>query len=401
MDKALEDVKVVDLTHVQAGPSCAQLLGFLRADAIKVEDIWGGDSTRKDLAHRDDTDSFYFLIFNNNKRGVSINLKTEKGLELFKGLIKWGDVLLENYSFGTMDRLGLGWEELHKLNPRLVYATIKGFGTYGPYAKYKGFEMVAQAAGGAMATTGYPDQPPIMVSPGVGDSGSGLHAAIGILAALRKRDRTGVGQQVEVAMQDSVVNLLRMRMTSTLGPDRPDVRSGHMGFRGMPLVFPCKPGGPDDYVMIHPRGDMWDIMLAAMGKEELIGDERFDSEEARMKNGEEAVEIISDWTQKHTKNEAMHILAGAGVLAGATLNPHEIVEDEHLIARDMIVTVEDEVRGDYRMIGCPIKLSDQDVTVTPAPRLGEHNEEILTSILGYTSEEVADFKVQKVIGSAD
>ncbi len=397
MERALEDVKVLDLTHVQAGPSCAQLLGFLGADVIKVEDTRGGDSTRKELAHREDSDSVYFLIFNNNKRGIKLNLKTEKGQDVFRKLLKWADVLIENFSFGMLDRLGFGWETLHDINPRLVYATIKGFGTYGPYAQYKGFEMVAQAVGGAMATTGYADRPPIMVSPGVGDSGSGVHAAVGILAALRKRDRTGQGQMVEVAMQDAVVNLMRMRLTSTLGLDRPDVRNGHKGSRGLPLVFPCKPGGPDDYVMIHPRGDMWELMLAVIGREDLIGDERFKDYDAITKHADEAEAIISEWTMQRTKFEAMEILAGAGVLAGATLNPHDILENEHLIAREMIVTVEDPVRGDYKMIGCPIKLSDERIRVTKAPRYGEHTEEILSTVVGCTPEEIAAMREEGVI----
>ena len=396
MDNALEGVKVLDLTHVQAGPSCAQMLGFLGADVLKVEDTWGGDSTRRDLAHREDSDSFYFLIFNNNKRAMTLNLKTDKGKELFKGLVKWADILIENFSLGMMDRLGFGWDALHEINPGLVYATIKGFGTYGPYAKYKGYEMVAQAVGGAMATTGFDDRPPVYLSPGVGDSGSGLHAAIGILAALRKRDLTGKGQMVEVAMQDSVVNLMRMRLTQTLGPDRPDVRTGHMGFRGIPMVYPCAPGGPDDYVMIHPRGDMWDIMLAAIGRDDLIGDERY-SEENQSEHADEVEALISDWTTKRTKWEAMKTLAEMGVLAGATINPHEILENEHLIERGMIVNVEDPVRGDYMMIGCPIKLSDQETKVTRAPRYGEHTDDVLTTLLGCTPDEIREMRDEGVI----
>lgn len=397
MDKALEDVKVLDLTHVQAGPSCTQMLGFLGADVIKIEDTSGGDSTRADIAHREDSDSFYFLIFNNNKRGITLNLKTDRGKELFKGLLKWADVLVENYSLGMLDRLGLGWDVLQEINPGLVYAPIKGFGTYGPYAEFKGWEMVAQAVGGAMATTGYPDRPPVYLSPGVGDSGSGIHAAVGILAALRKRDRTGTGQMVEVAMQDGVVNLMRMQITHALGRKDPSVRRGHRAGRGMSLVYPCAPGGPDDYVLIFPRGDMWDLLMATVGREDLIGDERFEDYEARSKHADEAEAIISEWTRQRTKYEAMETLAGAGILAGATLNPHDILEDEHLAAREMVVTVEDPVRGDYQMIGCPIKLSDQKMEVTRAPRLGEHTEEVLMSILGCTPEDVIELREQGVV----
>jgi formyl-CoA transferase len=399
MDRALEDVKVLDLTHVQAGPSCGQMLGFLGADVVKIEDTRGGDSTRHEMAHRDDSDSFYFLIFNNNKRAITLDLKTDKGKEVFRGLIKWADVLLENFSKGMLDRLGLGWDVIRDINPRLVYATIKGFGEYGPQSDYKSFEFVAQAVGGAMATTGHQDRPPVSISPGVGDSGSGLHAAIGILAALHKRERTGKGQKVEVSMQDAVVNLMRMRLTSTLAGDiRP--RMGHMGHRGIPMIFPCAPGGPDDYVMIHPRGDMWDMMLAAIGKTDLIGDPRYDDETERNKHGEEVTQIITEWTLQHTKQEAMDVLAGTGILAGATYTPEELLEQQHLIEREMIVSVDDPVRGNYPMIGMPIKLSDDDTVVTRAPRYSEHTEEVLTTILGYTPEQVTELQDQGIVREA-
>ena len=397
MDQALSNIKVLDLTHVQAGPSCAQMLGFLGADVIKVEDTRGGDSTRTDLAHREDSDSVYFLIFNNNKRAVTLDLKTERGKELFIRLAQWADVLVENFSPGMLDRLGLGWDVLHCLNPRLIYATIKGFGTYGPYADYKGYEFVAQAVGGAMATTGYEDRPPVMITPGVGDSGSGLHAAIGILAALHKRDRTGVGQMVEVSMQDSVVNLMRMFLTRTLGHGIDHTRQGHSGTRGLPMVFPCEPGGPNDYVMIHPRGDGWDLMLAAMDRSDLIGDPRFDDEEERVKNSDEAERVITEWTSKHTKWEAMKILAESGVLAGATIGAAEVLENEHLIAREMIVNVDDPVRGDYKMVGIPVKLSDEENAVTKAPRYSEHTDEVLTTVLGCSPEDVDELREQGVI----
>ena len=397
MDQALSNVKVLDLTHVQAGPSCAQMLGFLGADVIKVEDTRGGDSTRTDLAHREDSDSVYFLIFNNNKRAVTLDLKTEHGKELFLRLAQWADVLVENFSPGMLDRLGMGWDVLHQQNPRLIYATIKGFGNYGPYAEYKGFEFVAQAVGGAMATTGYEDRPPVMVTPGVGDSGSGLHAAIGILAALHKRDRTGVGQMVEVSMQDSVVNLMRMFLTRTLGHGIDHKRQGHKGTRGLPMVFPCTPGGPNDYVMIHPRGDGWDLMLAAMDRSDLIGDPRFDDEDTRVENSEEAARVITEWTSKRTKWEAMETLAGSGVLSGATIGAAEVLENKHLIAREMIVNVADSVRGDYKMVGIPIKLSDEANKVTKAPRYSEHTDEVLKTVLGCSSEDVDELRKQGVI----
>ena len=260
---------------------------------------------------------------------------------MFQGLVKWADVLVENFSPGMLDRLGMGWDVLHRLNPRLIYATIKGFGAYGPYADYKGYEFVAQAVGGAMATTGFEDRPPVMVTPGVGDSGSGLHAAIGILAALHKRERAGVGQMVEVSMQDSVVNLMRMFLTRTLGHGIDHVRTGHLGPRGAPMVYPCAPGGPNDYVMIHPRGDGWDMMLAAIDRADLIGDRALTTRMSGCETWTRRRRSSPEWTSARTKWEAMETLASAGVLAGATLGAAEVLEDEHLIAREMIVNVDD------------------------------------------------------------
>jgi formyl-CoA transferase len=236
-----------------------------------------------------------------------------------------------------------------------------------------------------------------MVTPGVGDSGSGLHAAIGILAALHKRERTGVGQMVEISMQDSVVNLMRMFLTRTLGHGIDHKRQGHQGTRGLPMVFPCAPGGSNDYVMIHPRGDGWDLMLAAIDRPELIGDPRFDDEEERVRNSKAATEIITGWTSQRTKWEAMDTLAGAGVLSGATIGAAEVLENEHLIAREMIVNVADDVRGDYKMIGIPIKLSEEANAVTRAPRYSEHTDEVLKTVLGCSSEDIEQMRQQGVI----
>ena len=212
MDKALSGIRVIDMTHNQAGPACAQILGFLGADVIKLEEPKGGDIARRNMRDREDSDSLFFLLFNANKRSLTLNLKTARGKELFKELIAKSDVLVENFSPGALDRLGLGWDVLSKVNPRLIYATIKGFGSYGPYANYKSFEPVAQAMGGAMSVTGYPENPPTFVVPAIGDSGTGMHMAIGILAALQQRHNSGRGQCVEVSMQDAVVNLIRVSL---------------------------------------------------------------------------------------------------------------------------------------------------------------------------------------------
>ena len=285
MDKALSGIRVIDMTHNQAGPACAQILGFLGADVIKLEEPKGGDIARRNMRDCKDSDSLFFLLFNANKRSLTLNLKTGRGKELFKDLIAKSDVLVENFSPGALDRLELGWETLSKVNPRLIYATIKGFGSYGPYASYKSFEPIAQAMGGAMSITGFPENPPTFVVPAIGDSGTGMHMAIGILAALQQRHNSGRGQHVEVSMQDAVVNLIRVSLRDhhRFGEAMP--RRGNQMGRGIPsTTYPCAPGGPNDYAFITAQQQMWPAFTAAIGRPELAHDLRFATEDARWEN---------------------------------------------------------------------------------------------------------------------
>ena len=397
MDKALKCVKIIDMSRVQAGPSCAQLMGFLGADVIKLEDTAGGDNTRVDMAHIKGVDSVYYTIFNGNKRAMTLNLKSPEGTEIMDKLVKWADIILENFSSGVMDRLGFAYERLREINPGIIYASIKGYGDYGPYSSYKAFEYTAQATGGLMAANGLPDGPPMGTAAGIGDSGTGLHMAIGILAALRQRDKDGEGQRVEVAMQDGVVNLMRIRLIRSLSTSEPNVRGVVLGKTNIPHTFACSPGGYDDYVMIHLRGYMWETVLAVMGKEDLIGDERYIDEQARNKRPKEVVDIITSWTSTKSKYEVFHEMAAAGVWCGAVISPEEVITNEHLIAREMVVDVTDDVRGDYKMIGCPVKLSRSPVEVTRAPMYSEHTEEILTNIVGMVREDISYLKEEGVI----
>src|ERR1700746_494325 len=297
MNQALSGIRIIDMTHNQAGPACTQILGFLGADVIKLEEPKGGDIARQNMRDKN-SDSLFFLILNANKRSLTLNLKTDQGKELFKQVIAQSDVLVENFGPGALDRLGLGYAKLAEINPRLIYATIKGFGTYGPYSGFKSFEPIAQAMGGAMSVTGFPDNPPTYIYPAIGDSGSGMHMAIGILAGRHQPHGAGRGQHVEVSMQDAVVNLMRVSLRDHQRFGHAMPRSGNQMGRGIPgTTYPCAPGGPNDYVFITAQQQMWPAMVGAMGRPELADDPRFNTTEMRWENRQALNAIIEEWTR--------------------------------------------------------------------------------------------------------
>jgi formyl-CoA transferase len=389
MDKALTGIRVVDLTNNQAGPSCGQMLAWLGADVIKVEEPGKGDVARYSQRDRPDADALFFLSFNANKRSLTLNLKHPRGREVFRTLLKTADVLLENFGPGVIDRLGFGYAAAREINPRLVYASIKGFGSYGPYRDYKSYEPIAQAMGGAMSVTGFPDGPPTFTWPSIGDSGTGMHCVIGILAALMHRHATGEGQQVEVSMQDAVVNLIRVSLRDHQRFGHAMERTGNQLGAGVPgTTYRCHPGGPNDYVFIFVQQQMWHPLLRAIGREDLVGDARYETQEARWRHKTEVDTLVDDWTSKRSKHDAMKILADAGVPCGACLDTGEVLTDPHLLARDMIVEVEHPVRGRYITVGNPVKLSASPTTIGPSPLLGQHRNEILAE-LGYTGDDIS------------
>ncbi|PYN71627.1 MAG: formyl-CoA transferase [Candidatus Rokuibacteriota bacterium] len=342
---ALSGIRVVDVTNNQAGPSCGQMLAWLGADVVKVEEPGKGDPARTTHKDRPDADSLFYLSFNGNKRSLTINLKNPRGKDVFRRLLTTADVLLENFGPGVIDRLGFGYPALKQLNPRLVYASIKGFGSHGPYSDYKSYEPIAQAMGGAMSVTGYPEGPPTYVWPSIGDSGTGMHCVIGILAALMQRHATGEGQQVEVSMQDAVVNLCRVSLRDHQRLGKPPERAGNQLGTAVPgKTYRCHPGGPNDYVFIFTQQQMWHPFLRAMGREDLIG-------------------------------------------CGACLDTGEVLSDPHLHAREMIVEVQHPVRGRYITAGNPVKLSASPTKISAAPLLGQHRREILNE-LGYGQTEI-------------
>lgn len=404
MGKALDGIRVLDMTHVQMGPSCTQMLAWLGADVIKVELPGRGDITRQQLRDLPDVDSLYFTMLNCNKRSITINTKTPKGQEIFRKLIKKCDVLVENFAPGALDRQGFSWEVVQQINPRIIYASGKGFGP-GPFADCKAYETVAQAMGGAMSTTGWDDGPPTSTGAQIGDSGTGMHLVAAILAALFQREKTGAGQRVEVAMQDSVLNLCRVKLRDqqrlahgplkeypqypdkTFGPVVP--RSGNASGGGHPgVALKCKPGGPNDYIYVVVQAQVWGSLMKLIGREELIDHPDYATPEARLSHLDDCFATIEAWTQKHTKYEAMQLLNTANVPCGPILDMKELLEDESLAARNIIAEVEHRERGRFKTVGCPLKLSDSSVEVTTSPRLGEHTQEILRELVGYGDEEV-------------
>jgi formyl-CoA transferase len=389
MTQALTGIRVVDLTNNQAGPSCGQMLAWLGADVIKVEEPGKGDPARFSQRDRPDADALFFLAFNANKRSLTLNLKHPGGQEVFRALLRTADVLLENFGPGVIERLGFGYDAVRELNPRLVHASIKGFGSFGPYRDYKSYEPIAQAMGGAMSVTGSPDGPPTYMWPSIGDSGTGMHCVIGILAALMQRLATGQGQRVEVSMQDAVVNLIRVSLRDHQRFGHPMPRTGNQLGAAVPgTTYRCHPGGPNDYVFIFVQPQMWHPLLRAIGREDLVGDARYETQEARGRHKAEVDRLVEDWTSKRSKHDAMQVLAGAGVPCGACLDTGEVLTDPHLLARDMIVEVEHPVRGRFLTVGNPIKLSASPTAIGPSPLLGQHREEILAE-LGYTETQIA------------
>jgi formyl-CoA transferase len=373
------------------------MLAWLGADVIKVEEPGRGDIARVNLRDRPDSDSLFFLFFNANKRSLTLNLKSPRGKGIFRELVKTADVLVENFAPGVLERLGFGSEALRELNPRLVYASIKGFGTYGPYSTYKSFEPVAQAMGGAMSVTGFPENPPTFTWACIGDSGTGMHCTIGILAAFMQRQTTGEGQRLEVSMQDAVVNLVRVSLRDHQRASRPIERSGNQLGTAVPATtYRCHPGGPNDYVFILAQQQMWEPLLRAIGREDLIGDPRYNTPDARYARVAEVNALIEEWTSQRPKYEVMKILAEAGVPCGACQDTGEVLNDPHLRAREMIVEVEHPVRGAYLTVGNPIKLSASPTQIETAPLLGQHSAEILKE-LGCGEADVEALREEGVI----
>ncbi|MER5984524.1 formyl-CoA transferase [Streptomyces sp. NPDC001787] len=412
MTKALEGVRVLDMTHVQSGPSATQLLAWLGADVVKLE-APGGDITRRQLRDLPDVDSLYFTMLNCNKRSITLNTKSERGREILAELVRRSDVMVENFGPGAVDRMGFTWERIREINPRIVYASIKGFGE-GPYTGFKAYEVVAQAMGGSMSTTGFEDGPPVATGAQIGDSGTGVHAVAGILAALFQRERTGRGQRVNVAMQHAVLNLCRVKVRDQQrlahGPlaEYPNARgtagaaevprSGNASGGGQPgWAVRCSPGGPNDYVYVIVQPAGWRPLSALIGRPELADDPGWATPESRLPKLGKMFQLIEEWSATLPKWEVLERLNAHGIPCGPILSTKEIVEDESLVANGMVVRVEHPERGTFTTVGSPLKLSDSPVDVVASPLLGEHNAQVYSGELGIGAEELRALKTDGVI----
>ncbi len=414
--KALEGVKVLDFTHVQSGPTCTQLLGFFGADVIKVERPGVGDATRKQLIDVEGADSLYFTMLNHNKRSLTLNTKNETGKEVLERLIKECDVMVENFAPGALDRMGFTWERIQELNPRMILASIKGFGP-GPYAECKVYENVAQCAGGSASTTGFLDGPPVVTGAQIGDSGTGLHLCLGIVTELFQREKSGRGQMVSAAMQDGVLNLCRVKLRdqqrlasgplkeySQFGEGVPfedaTPRAGNDSGGGQPgRILKCKGWETDKnaYTYFITQAAVWKRICDVIDKPEWKEDENFATPAARLPRLQEVFDAIEAWTMTKTKFEVMEICNPQDIPVGPILSMKEIAEEPSLRETGTIVEVDHPERGKYLTVGCPIKLSDSPVDVERSPLLGEHTDEVLTDFLGYSAQEVEKIKASGAV----
>ncbi len=414
--KALEGVRILDFTHVQSGPTCTQLLAWFGADVIKVERPGVGDITRTQLRDLPDVDSLYFTMLNANKRSMTLDTKSEAGKQVLEKLIKACDVLVENFAPGAIDRMGFPWERIQEINPRMIYASVKGFGP-GPYEDCKVYENVAQCTGGSASTTGFDDGPPMVTGAQIGDTGTGVNLALGIVTALFHREKSGRGQRVLAAMQDGVLNLARVKLRDQQRlqhgplkeyPQYPNgtftdecPRAGNASGGGQPgWAVKTKGGGLNDYIYVILQPQAWAEYMTLCGREELIDDPEWATPAARLPKLDKCFEIIEQWTMTKDKFEVMEILNARNVPCGPILSMKDLAEEPSLRKTGTVVEVDHPTRGKYLTVGNPIKLSDSPADVKSSPLLGEHTDEILSQVLGLSDDEVEAAWASGALGQA-
>ena len=398
----LEGIRIVDFTQFEAGPSCTESLAWLGAEVVKIENLRTGDPGRRLQAGNNDP--WYFHQFNANKKSVTLNLKSPRGLEIVRALLKKADVTIENMAPGTIERLGLGYDEVKKINASIIYCQVKGFGTGSPYEKSLAFDMIAQAAGGTISVTGDADRAPVKPGTSFGDTGTGMLMAISILGALHKRSKTGQGRLLQVAMQDAMLHYMRVPFSRTQLSGKAVMRDGTS--RSTPggltpnALYSCKPGGPNDYVYVfcsRANPEHWQRLLKVIGREDLSGDERYDTQAARSQRGAEVDEIVAAWTQEHTKEEAMKLFGAAGVPAGAVFDTVELMNDASFEARGIMQTIDHPTTGIVKMPSWPVRFDGSPPKVKPSPLLGQHVEDVLGSWLGMSAREISTLREEGIV----
>ncbi len=401
----LQGVKIIDLTQFEAGPTCTEALAWMGADVVKVENPNRGDPGRRLKPNHPDDDPFYFHILNANKRSMTANLKSPKGLELVRDLLREADVMVENFAPGAIERLGLGYDEVKKINPGIIYAQVKGFGEGSPFEKNLAFDMIAQACGGTFSVTGDPDGPPTRPGISLGDTGTGMLLAITVLGALYKKRETGEGHKLEVAMQDAILHYMRIPF-STMGlTQKPAERGGGKvpGIENAPMgLYACAPGGPNDYIYImtsRANPEHWDRLLKVVGREDLIGDEKYNTPAKRLQHESEVDDIIAAWTKTETKFDAMKIVGEAGIPAGAVMDTAELYADETFEQRGVMQTMEHPVHEPFKMPGWPVRVDGKAVRIKSSPMLGEHTEQVIGEWLGLNEAAVGELKAVGAVGS--
>ena len=399
----LQGVKVLDLTQFEAGPSCTEALAWLGADVVKIENPKMGDPGRRLRPGQPDNDPYYFHVFNANKRSITANLKSPKGLAMIKDMIRQADVMIENFAPGVIERLGLSYEVAKAINPGIIYAQVKGFGEGSPFEKNLAFDMIAQACGGTFSVTGDANGPPTRPGISLGDTGTGMLMAITILGALYKRRETGEGHRLQVAMQDAIMHYMRINFATQGLTGKAAQRGGSKvpGINNAPMgLYPCAPGGPNDYVYImtsRANPEHWDRLLKVVGREELIGDKRYATPADRVAREAEVDEVISAWTRTRNKIDAMHAVGEAGIPAGAVLDTDELNADTSFETRGIMQTMVHPVHRPFKMPAWPVRVDGKPTRVKASPMLGEHTNQVLSDWLGLNEAAVAALKADGAV----